>query len=181
MAHEVRIPGLDPEAATGLARPLFDGVQAKRGYVPGLIRVLGHSPAALRGYLGFGTAMAGGVLGEALRERVAIAVAARNGCEPCRVTHRHRGRLAGLTEAELEAAEGFRAEDPAARAALDFAASLLDHGGAVPDEALAAVRAAGFDEAAVIELACEVFINQLTNAVNHLAGTPPDDLAARLE
>ena len=42
-----RIPAVDPEATTGEARALLDGVQKALGVTPNLYRVVAQSPAAI--------------------------------------------------------------------------------------------------------------------------------------
>lgn len=131
------IPLLDPATATGRARAIMDGIASRRGRVPHMIRALGHSPAALAGYSGFHAALAGGVLSAGLRERIAIAVAAANGCATCLAAHTHFGRGEGIPEEELAAARDGRSADPVAAAALRFALAVMRGIGHVPEEELA--------------------------------------------
>lgn len=168
------IPLLDPATATGRTRAILDGIESRRGRVPNMIRALANSPAALAGYTGFHAALAGGVLSAGLRERIAIAVAAANDCHTCLAAHTHFGRCEGIPEEELAAARDGRSADPATAAALRFALVALRGIGHVPEAEQAAVRAAGFDDTAMMEIIAVVFVNVFTNAVNHLAGTVPD-------
>ncbi len=48
-----RLNAIDPKEATGKAKELLDGVKAKIGMVPNLMRTFANSPAALEGYLNF--------------------------------------------------------------------------------------------------------------------------------
>lgn len=166
---------LDPAAATGRTRTLLDAIQAKRGRVPAMIRALGRSPAALSAYTAFGAAMAQAELPAALRERIAIAVAEANGCRTCLAAHTHFGRGEGIPEAELRAARDATSADAGTAAALAFAMTVMRGTGHATDEELAAVRAAGFSDGAIMEIVATVFINVFTNAVNHLAETEPDE------
>ena len=167
---------IDPATATGRVKALFSEVAARRGRVPAMMRMLGHSPAALAGYLSFSTHLSGGVLPAALRERIAIAVAAANECPPCLAAHTALGQGEGLSTQELANARHAESEDPAITTALRFALAVMRSVGHVPDRALADVRAAGYDDAAIMEIVATVFINVFTNAVNHVAGTVPDKL-----
>lgn len=169
------IPLLDPATVTGRARTIMDGLAVRRGRVPHMIRALANSPAALAGYSGFHAALAGGVLSPGLRERIAIAVAAANDCQTCLAAHSHFGRSEGVPEAELAAARDGLSDDPSTAAALSFALAAMKGIGHVPDDVVAAARAAGFTDGALLEIVAIVFINVFTNAVNHLAGTGPDD------
>jgi alkylhydroperoxidase family enzyme len=79
------------------------------------------------------------------------------------------GRAAGLADDEIEAARRGTSADPARAAALGFARILLDTNGQVPDAGLAAVRAVGFDDTAIIEIAATVALNVFANLINNLA------------
>jgi uncharacterized peroxidase-related enzyme len=172
------IPLLDPASVTGRARAIMDGIAARRGRVPHMIRALAHSPAALAGYSGFHAALAGGVLSAVLRERIAIAVAHANHCRTCLAAHMHFGRAEHIPEVELAAARDGRSADPTTEAALRFALAAMHGIGHVPDDVTKAAREAGFGDAALMEIIAVVFVNVFTNAVNHLAGTEPDDWPA---
>lgn len=169
-----RMPMVDPTATTGRLRAMLDGVAAKRGRVPAMVRVLANAPAALSGYFGLHAALASGVLDPALREQIAIAVAEANGCDTCLAAHTAFGRQEGLSDAELDGARDARSVDPATTVALHFALAVMRTVGHVSDAELAAMRDAGFDDAAILEIVAIVFMNVFTNAVNHVAGTRPD-------
>lgn len=168
-----RLPLVDPAAVTGRAKTLLDGVAAKRGSVANMPRVLANSPAALGAYLSFSAQLAGGVLSAALRERIAIGVAEANHCTTCLAAHTAFGRQEDLAQRELEAARGFASAEGAAAAALRFARAVLASLGHVSDEEMAAVREAGFGDDAILEIVATVYVNVFTNAVNHVAETPP--------
>jgi uncharacterized peroxidase-related enzyme len=175
-----RLDMIDPATTTGKTKELLEGVAKKLGFLPTLMRVLANSPSALRGYLGFSGALAGGALPVQLRERIAIAVAEVNGCRCCLAAHTEYGRRAGLTARDLEDARAGASSDPAAAEALRFARAVMDTCGNVPDQDLAAVRAAGFNDGEIVEIAAIVAINVFSNSVNNLAQSSPDfpDVAA---
>ncbi len=169
-----RIPMIDPATATGRTRTLLDGVAVKRGSVSNMMRVMANSPAVFDGYLSFGKALGSGVLPAVLRERIAIAVAEANACGVCLAAHTHFGRNEGLPETELLSARDAESADSTAAAALRFALSVMRTIGHVSDAELDEVKAAGFTDAAIMEITAVVFINVFTNAVNHIAETVPD-------
>lgn len=76
-----RIQTVDPKSATGETRALFDAAHAKLGTVPNFLRVLGHSPRALTGFLNLYGALDDATLDRATRERIALVVAEGNSCE----------------------------------------------------------------------------------------------------
>ncbi len=170
-----RISAVNPETANAAQSKLFDGVQKQVGFVPNLMKTLGHSPAALEGYLTLNGALAAGVLTPQLRERIALFVAESNGCEYCLAAHTYLGRqVAKLSASEVGAAREGHSEDLQAVAALRFSRQVLENKGQVNDVALSDIRAAGFDDAAIIEIVSHVALNVLTNYTNNLAQTAVD-------
>lgn len=169
-----RMAMVDPAQTSGRVRAMLDGVAAKRGRVPGMVRVLANAPAALSGYFGLHAALGTGVLEPALREQIAIAVAEANGCATCLAAHTAFGRDEGLSGAELDSARDARSTDPATETALRFALTVMRTVGHVADADLVAMKSHGFDDAAILEIVAVVFMNVFTNAVNHVADTSPD-------
>ncbi len=165
-----RIRLLNPEDTTGAVKGLLEGVVRKRGYVPTPVQVMAHSSATLSGYMGFASALAGGVLEEAMRERIAIAVAFANDCEPCLVAHSRFAKSAGLSDSEVEAARQFSSAEPRPAAIMSLARAVLESNGHISDEQLAAARATGISDAEVVEIAGHIALNLLTNAANSIAG-----------
>ncbi len=176
----IAIPSVD--ASPAASKPLLDAVLKQLGVVPNLMKMVGNSPAALEGYLSLNGAMAKGVLDLQLRERIALATAELNGCDYCLAAHSYLGtNLAKLSDAEIAAARGATSADARAAAALRFAQRVVAERGHVDRDDLAAVRAAGFDDAAVVEIVLNVALNVLTNYINNVAQTDLDfPAAARL-
>ena len=169
-----RITQLDPAGATGKAKQLFDGVQAKLGLVPNLFRVLGNSPAALEGYLNFSGALAGGVLNAKVREQIALAVAEINDCAYCRNAHAFIGGKVGLSDREISDARKVVATDERTDAILNLARSIVVQRGELSAAEFQAARAAKLTDAEIVETVANVALNILTNYVNHVAQTVVD-------
>lgn len=177
MSRIPTVPTID--SAPAAARPLLEAVRHKLGVVPNLFRVLANSPAALEGYLGLSGALAKGALDAPTRERIALAVAERNGCDYCLAAHSYLGgKVAGLDAAEIAANRDGRSSDPRADAAVRFAAGIVADRGHVAEAAVTAVRAAGYTDAEIVEIVVHVALNTLTNYVNEVAGTAVDFPAA---
>ncbi len=168
----------DPAEAPAAARPLLDGVRRKLGVVPNLIRVIGNSPAALGGYLGLSGALAGDSLSPRLREQIALAIAEADGCDYCLAAHSLLGAKAGLDAAAIAAARTGTAPDAKDAAAIGFARAVLESAGRVDDAAVGRVRAAGWEDGAIVEIIAHVALNLFTNSVNNVARTPVDFPAA---
>jgi uncharacterized peroxidase-related enzyme len=163
------------EASPAAARPLLEAVKKQIGSVPNLFRVVANSPAALEGYLGLNNALSKGQLDAKTRERIAIAVAEANGCGYCLSAHTYLGKnVAKLDDAEITANRSGASNDLKANAAVRFAAKVVNARGHVSDADIAAVKAAGFDDAQVVEIVLHVALNTLTNYVNEVAKTEID-------
>jgi len=163
------------ETSPEASKPLLAAVKQSLGVVPNLMKLVGHSPAALEGYLSLNGALTKGKLDAKLRERIALAVAEYNGCDYCLSAHDYLGRnVAKLSGGEIDAARDFHSEDPHAAAALRFARRVTELRGRVSDADLAALREAGFDEASTVEIVVTVALNVLTNYVNNVAKTDID-------
>lgn len=173
-----RIAPVDPAAADAATRATLDAVRAKLGALPNLVRTFAVSAPVLNGWLGLSGALGKGRLGARLGELLALAISERNGCTYC--VNAHAAIAGGLkvTPAQVALARAGRAEDAREAAALAFALAVMDARGHVADADLAALRAAGFDDAAALEIVGHVALNTLNNFINHVAGTAIDFPAA---
>ncbi len=169
-----RIHQTEPTTATGKTVQLFNTVQNGLGFVPNLMRVLGNSPAAIEGYLGFSATLAGGLLPAKLREQIALAVGEINGCGYCLSVHTLLGGKAGLSLDEMLAARRSSATDSKSDAALKFARRVTLQRGDVADTDLQAARSAGLNDAEIVEVVQNVVLNILTNYTNNVARTVID-------
>ena len=158
--------------------PLYAAVKSALGMVPNLMQLAGNSPAALTGYLGLNSALAGGQLSAVVRERIALAIAQDNSCDYCLAAHTLLGGRAGLAPAEIQLARHGGASEPYAAAAVALARAVNRTHGRIDDHALAAARSAGLTDAAIVETVAHVALNILTNALNNVAQTTLDFPAA---
>jgi uncharacterized peroxidase-related enzyme len=163
------------EAAPAAAQPLLEAVKKQIGSVPNLFRLTATSPAALEGYLSLNGALGKGALDAATRERIALAVAQINGCGYCLAAHSYIGKnVAKLSDAEVAANRSGRSDDAKANAAVAFAVKVTKDHGAVSDADFAAVRAAGYSDAEIVEIVAHVALNTLTNYINEVFRTEVD-------
>lgn len=169
-----RINPIDPETAQGKSRALLDGVTKSLGFAPNLMRTLAVSPAALDAYLVFGKALSGARLSAKVRERIAIALSAANGCDYCASAHTAIGRSLGLDGEELSRALDGQSQEAEAQAALVFALAIAAKRGWVDDAEIAAARTAGLDDGAIAEIVATVAHTTFSNYFNHVAGTEID-------
>jgi uncharacterized peroxidase-related enzyme len=163
------------DAAPIASQPLLEAVKKQLGIAPNLFRLVAVSPAALEGYLGMSGALAKGSLPAPTRERIALAVAEINGCSYCLSAHTYLAKnLAKLDDAEITANRSGASNDPHADAAVRFAAQVARVRGHVSEAELRAVKAAGYDDAQVIEIVQHVALNTWTNYINEVAKTDVD-------
>jgi uncharacterized peroxidase-related enzyme len=169
-----RIELLNSASAAGEAKELLGAVQSKLGMTPNMMRTMAHSPAALKGYLALNSALAGGALGAAVGEQIALAVAQENGCEYCLSAHTVLGKHAGASAEQLTAARSAESSDPRTRAALKLAKQIVQSRGDVSDNQLHSAREAGLGDAEITEVVAHVALNVLTNYFNLVARTDVD-------
>ena len=163
------------ESAPAASQPLLQAVKQLLGSVPNLFRLVSNSPAALEGYLGMNGALAKGSLPAATRERIALAVAEINGCNYCLSAHTYLGKhVAKLDDAEMTANRSGASNDPFADAAVRFAAKVTELRGHVSSSDVAAVKAAGYSDAQIVEIVQHVALNTWTNYINEVALTEID-------
>jgi len=163
------------------SKPLLAAVERQLGVVPNLFRLLGLSPAVPEAYVSFNDAL-GRTLDVKTRERIALAIAQLNSCEYCLSAHTYLGlNLAKLDETEVRRNRQGHSDDVKADAAVVFARRVAESRGRVSDSELAAVKAAGYSEAQVIDIVANVAINVLTNFVNNVARTDIDFPAVHAE
>jgi uncharacterized peroxidase-related enzyme len=169
-----RLATLAREDAPAASAALLDGVERQLGVVPNMFKMVAQSPAALGALLSFSGALAK-TLDVRTRERIAIAVAQENDCDYCLSAHTYLGlNLAKLDGAEVALNRKGASTDPKADAAVRFAVKVAKTRGGVADDDIAAVRAAGFTAAQIIDIVSLVAENILTNLLNKVAGTDID-------
>ncbi|HNG95127.1 MAG TPA: carboxymuconolactone decarboxylase family protein [Acidobacteriota bacterium] len=169
-----RLQAIDPQTATGKAKELLDGVQAKLGVTPNLMRTLANSPAVLEAYLNFSGTLAKGKLGAKVREQIALVVADTNQCEYCLAAHSYIGKSAGLTPEAIADSRRATSSDAKTSAILTFAQKLVINRGIISDRELELVKEAGITEGEIAEIIGAVALNIFTNYVNHVAQTEVD-------
>jgi uncharacterized peroxidase-related enzyme len=163
------------EAAPSASRPLLEGVKKQLGTVPNMFRLISNSPASLESYLGLSDTLNKGAPPAQTRERIALAVAEINGCNYCLSAHTYLGKnLAKLDDAEINANRNGASNDLKADAAVRFAVKVVRAHGHVTEDDITAVKAAGYDNAQLIEIVLHVALNTWTNYINEVAKTDID-------
>lgn len=169
-----RIPLIGPESASGTVKEQFDRIADAFGTVPTMFRAAANSPATLTSMWGSFGAFAGGRLGPAISEQIAVAVANRNSCGYCLAAHTALGRKAGLSRDSLAAAQVGESPDPRVAALLTFVLRLVDERGRVTDEDVRTLRHHGWDDEQIVEVIGQVALNLFTNYLNVALAVPVD-------
>lgn len=165
----------DIASAPEASRRMLEQVKSQLGVVPNLFRVVSNSPAALEGYLAMSGALGKGRLPAQTREGIALAVAEINGCGYCLAAHTYIGKnMAKIGDEEIAANRNGRSGNEKVDAAIRFAAKVALERGHVSRDDVNAVKAAGYDDAQIVEIVQHVALNTWTNYINEVAGTEID-------
>jgi uncharacterized peroxidase-related enzyme len=169
-----RVSLVDRTAASGPARALLDQIHGAFGTTPNMFRAVANSPAALQSMWAAFGALGGGVIGAALGEQIAVAVANRNACDYCLAAHTALGRKAGVSGEALAAAQSGESADPRTAALLRFALQLVNQRGQVDAADVQALRDQGLSDEHIVEIVAHVALNLFTNYVNVALAVPVD-------
>lgn len=169
-----RVTLIDPATASGASKTHLDAIKRTFGVTPNMFRAVANSPAALASMWSAFGALGSGKLGAQLGEQLAVAVANANACEYCLAAHTALGRKAGASAEEMAGAQVGRSSQPRTQAALTFALTLVHGRGNVTDGDVQVLKAAGFDDEAVVEIVAHVALNLFTNYVNVALAVPVD-------
>lgn len=103
-----------------------------------------------------------------------ITAATYNGCGFCVAGHTKLAyKKLQLPQELVEALRSTQAlSDPKLNALAQFTLQVLEHRGQVPDQALAELRAAGYNDAQALDVVLGVSLATLCNYANNLARTP---------
>lgn len=169
-----RVPLVDRTAASGSVRTVLDQIHGAFGATPNMFRAVANSPAALQSMWAAFGALGGGVIGAALGEQIAVAVANRNACDYCLAAHTALGRKAGVSGDDLAAAQSGESADPRTAAVLRFALKLVNERGQVDATDVQALRDQGWSDEHIVEIVGHVALNLFTNYVNVALAVPVD-------
>lgn len=162
-------------AAPAESAAILGDIQKGWGFVPNLHRVLAASPAALEAYAAlWGIAEKTGF--SAIERNIAyLAIIYENECTYCMAGHSNLSKMAQVAAADIAAIrDGRPLADARLEALRHFAALVTRNRGVVSDADVAAFKAAGFDNRAVLDLLVLAATKLISNYTNHLADTPLD-------
>lgn len=156
-------------------------VQEKAGFVPNVFLALAHRPAELRAFLAYHDALLlkeGGALTKGEREMIIVATSGANHCLYCVVAH---GAILRVYEKKPliadQIAVNHRKADVTSRqrAMLDFALKVTRTSHEIGDADFAALRAHGFDDEDIWDIAAISAFFGLSNRIANVISLRPND------
>ena len=165
----------DTNTAPAASADILNEVQKAWGFVPNLHRVLAESPAALEAYSTLWGIAEKTSFTPQERNIVYLAIIYENECTYCMAGHTNLSRMAKVDNATIAAVrEGRPIADAKLEALRQFAAKVTRQRGVVSEAEVAAFKAAGYDNQAVLDVLVLAATKLISNYTNHLAQTPND-------
>jgi uncharacterized peroxidase-related enzyme len=162
--------GSAPEAA----RPFLENALNNAGFIPNLLAVLAHAPAALETYVTVSGVNAKTSLSLAEREVVQLVAATEHGCDFCVAGHTavalNKAKLSPDTVSALR--ERSTLPEQRLQALAAFANAVIATRGNVSDQQLEAFQAAGYGHQQALEVILGISLATLCNFTNVFARTP---------
>ena len=163
------------DAAPEASKPTLEAIKKQIGALPNVFRMMSTSPAVLQAYAGLNGALGKGKLDKKIRERIALAIAQKNGCEYCLAAHTYTGtHVTKLSLEEIAAARRGGSSEGRADAAVKFAVRVAEARGGVSEQEVEGLKAAGFDDGELLEIVAHVAANTFTNYMNEVFMTDVD-------
>jgi uncharacterized peroxidase-related enzyme len=173
----LRVPSEDEVPAE--VQELWAKPLERLGFVPNVLRVFALRPNHLLAWWAYYDELLRGESGltKAQREMIAVVVSATNRCHYCIVSH--SAALRKLTEDPVfveQLATGYRYAqlDPRDRTMLDFAVKLTEESDLCDDEDIEALREAGWNDEAIMDIAQVAAMFNFTNRLASGLGWLPN-------
>src|SRR5438445_10616045 len=146
------VPNL--ESDTGASGQICAQIKKAIGTVPNTFAAIAaHGPAALKSVLAADAVLATGTLTKRDQEVIKLVISGVAGCDYCVAAHNYLAKLAGLKPDVLKQIRDGQPTGDAERDALvGFVRKLAQSSGTVSDEDFAAIKAAGYSGAPLVEL-----------------------------
>lgn len=178
--HALALPEKTGEALGPAMERYFARCEEKLGYVPNVLRAYAFAPEKLEAFVAFynDLMLADSPLSKLEREMIAVAVSAENRCYYCLTAHGAAVRqLSGDPILGEQLAMNYRAAhlDARQRAMLDFAVKLTRSPQDVDDADREALRAAGFGDREIWDVAAVAAFFNMTNRMAAATDLRPND------
>jgi uncharacterized peroxidase-related enzyme len=171
-----RLSVSDLESDTGPSGQIYAQIKKAIGSVPNTFAAIAaHGPAALKAVLSADTVLAGGSLSKRDQEVIKLVISAAGGCDYCVAAHSHLAKLAGLKpEVLTQVRKAEPTGDDKRDALIGFVRKLAQSSGTVSDEDFAAIKAAGYSDAQLVEISLAFATTVFTNVFNRINDTEID-------
>ncbi len=160
--------------------PLIKSIQAAGGAVNKFVGVLAGSPAVLRAYTRMRSELRGGVLLQATRQRIALAVAEHREDNYSIAQYAKSAREAGLGLDEVSRARSFESGDPKEKALLTYLRATLEAGGHPPHHLQEEAMEIGWTEEEILEAVAHLALNEFQSLIASAAALPKDQATPRV-
>jgi len=163
-------------SATGATAEVYAQIKKAAGSVPNTFATIGaHGPAALKAILNADGVLAAGSLSKQDQETIKLVVSEAAGCDYCVAAHSLLGKMAGLSPDVLAALRGHKPTGDGKRDALaQFVRKIVRTSGTLREEELAAVKAAGYTDAQIVDISLAIAVTVFTNVFNRINDTAID-------
>lgn len=171
-----RLPVPNLESDAGPSGQVYAQIKKAIGTVPNTFAAIAaHGPAALKSILAADAVLASGSLSKRDQETIKLVISGVAGCDYCVAAHSVLGKLAGLKPDELKNIRDRRATGDEKRDALiRFVRKLAATSGTISDEEFAAIKAAGYSDAQLVEISLAFATTVFTNVFNRINDTEID-------
>ncbi|WP_025598435.1 carboxymuconolactone decarboxylase family protein [Burkholderia sp. WSM2230] len=163
--------------ATGATAEVYARVRkVAGGSVPNLFATLGHlAPVTLNAALDAEGALASSSLSKQDLETIKVLVSEQTGCDYCVAAHVMLGKMAGLSRDTLDRIRaGQPTGDTKRDALIHFVLNLQTTRGTISESEFAAIRAAGYSDTQLAEIALAIAMTIFTNTFNRINDTDVD-------
>jgi len=168
------VPNLESDA--GPSGQVYAQIKKAIGGVPNTFAAIAaHGPAALKTVLAADAVLATGSLSRRDQEVIKLVISDVAGCDYCVAAHHHLAKLAGLKPDELrQIRDGQPSGDTKRDALVAFVRKLAQSSGTVSDADYAAIKAAGYNDAQLVEISLAFATTVFTNVFNRINDTDID-------
>jgi uncharacterized peroxidase-related enzyme len=168
------VPNL--EFQTGPSGQIYAQIKKAIGGVPNTFAAIAaHGPAALKAVLAADTVLAAGSLTKRDQEVIKLVISQAGGCDYCVAAHHYLAELAGVKPETLKQIRDGQPTGDAKRDALvGFVRKLARSSGTISDEDFAAIKAAGYSDAQLVEISLAFATTVFTNVFNRINDTEID-------
>jgi AhpD family alkylhydroperoxidase len=170
----------DELTAPDESAPLIKSIQAGGGAVTKFVGVLAGAPAVLRAYTRMRSELRGGVLPQATRERIALAVAEHRNDPYSIAQHAKSARNAGLGLDEVSRARSFTSGDAKEAALLTYLKATLEASDYPPHHLQEEAREIGWSDEELLEAIAHLALNEFQSLIASAAALPKDQATPRV-